>query len=104
MIRELIMKSEPLKGCKQFQPSLGGNYFSYEHVKSAVAGLIEFHEDCIEELIHEIEFHASHFPIDDPDDDESEFNYKLWVSEILDDIQKEYESIMAIEHWLEDAL
>jgi len=73
--------------------------FDGDVVKSAVEGLIKFHEDRIEELIDEFKWN---FPYG------FEKTLEKWelenYSRILENIVKEYESIMAIEHWLEDAL
>ena len=93
------MKPEPLKG----KELLGGftvsktiadapeelPFFDKDDVKSAVAGLIKFHEDRIEELIRLIEISDANF---------EEMNITLNL------IKFEYESIMAIEHWLEDVI
>jgi hypothetical protein len=59
-------------------------------IKSAVEGLIQFHEDRIEELIKEMQ---------------NEDKYELLITSVISKIiDIEYESIMAIEHWLEDVI
>jgi hypothetical protein len=82
--------SSPLKGKRVQCPEyLDADCFDYEDLKSAVAGLIKFHEDRIEELIKLIETSEANF---------EEVNITLNL------IKFEYESIMAIEHWLEDVI
>jgi hypothetical protein len=103
------MKPEPLKGkernlCNLMNESLRRNehsdytssvkLYQKEDLKSAVAGLIKFHEDRIEELIKEwcsIDIFIDRY------EGESNLTYKQ-------EIEREYESIMAIEHWLEDVI
>jgi hypothetical protein len=63
--------------------------YKVEDVKFAVEGLIKFHEDRIEKYIKDLE--------------EYEFG-KDWLMVYINWIDKEYESIMAIEHWLEDVI
>ena len=59
-------------------------------IKSAVDGLIKFHEDKIEALIKEMQ---------------NEDKYELLITSVISKIiDIEYESIMAIEHWLEDVI
>lgn len=58
-----------------------------EDIKSAVSGLIKFHEDRIEKLKKLIE--------------ESEGELKIRRQLLLD---SEKESVKAIEHWLEDVI
>ncbi|MBE3093390.1 MAG: hypothetical protein IMZ52_00025 [Actinobacteria bacterium] len=66
---------------------IDGSYFQYEDIKSAVSGLIKFHEDRIEEFVNELK--------------QTDL---VWGEWILGDIENAYESIMAVELWLEDAL
>lgn len=63
-------------------------------LKSAVSGLIKFHEDRIEELIEEwasIDYFYERFG------GEGDLHYQELI-------YIQYESIMAIEHWLEDVV
>ena len=60
-----------------------------EDIKSAVSGLIKFHEDRIEELIIELE---------------KQYEDYIEVEELTEKINIEYESIKAIEHWLDDVI
>ena len=64
-----------------------------EDIKSAVSGLIKFHEDEIEKLKKNIE-------------DNPEPNGMYEFNRICDEerIKREKESIKAIEHWLEDVI
>jgi len=96
------MTPEPLKGKKcdndgryaynYAVPSKYKNKFRHEDVESAVAGLIKFHEDRIESLIRKIKKTCS--PLGESYEEED-----IWR-----DVEMEYKSIMAIEHWLEDAI
>jgi len=61
---------------------------SFECFKSAVEGLIKFHEDRIEIAIVELEGEPWH----------------PTMKSVFDFIDYEYESIIAIEHWLEDVI
>jgi hypothetical protein len=87
--------SEPLKEKISFDEMFGASihYFDYEDIKSAVEGLIKFHEDRIEELIQTLIEKSERFK-DEP--------FPTWIE--TEKIIKEYESIMAIEHWLEDVI
>jgi hypothetical protein len=83
------MTPEPLKGKLGYIHALkslyGDNRVVFENqLKSAVEGLIKFHEDRIDNMIKNLE------------------NNVIVVG--LEMIIHEYESIMAIEHWLEDVI
>ena len=97
------MKPEPLKAKgivkKMYNPEgqYGEMNLHYDdEIELAVKGLIKFHEDRIEELIKDYK-----------EIDEQLFNrsvlhpFKLYAWKM---ILKEYESITAIEHWLEDVI
>jgi len=87
------MIPEPLKGkLPGFEP----NSYTKEQIKSAVEGLIKFHEDRIEELIYKLE--TIKIGIKD--------NQLTWgqSDEMWSEINFHFESIMAIEHWLEDVI
>jgi len=89
------MKPEPLKG-KRIDVSLHTIpiYAYYEKdIKSAVKGLIKFHNDRIEKLIRELRLYGEN----NQDDKEARIQYKNWID-------REYESIMEIEYWMEDAI
>jgi len=98
--RGIEMKPEPLKGkglyccgkglteCDTLQKFDAENMVLNDDIKSAVEGLIKFHEDRIEELIKDVK----------------DFRTVYWEDIILAMIKIEYESIMAIEHWLEDVI
>ena len=60
-------------------------------IKFAVEGLIKFHEDRIEELIIFAGTLSKYPPFDT-------------IQATLEVIEANYESIMAIEHWFEDAI
>jgi len=64
-----------------------------DNVKSAVTGLIKFHEDRIEKIIHQLETTW-----------EKDVNLYSSIEDELEKILSDYESIMAIEHWLEDVI
>jgi len=85
------MTPEPLKGKRVWYRDMIPAY-TEDDIKSAVAGLIKFHEDRIEELIERI-VEYSDWSISDET-----------YCDLLREIKKEYESIMAIEHWLEDVI
>ena len=62
--------------------------------KSSVEGIIRFHEDRIEELIKELKSLSGYGKLG-------------WIShenKLFALLRSEYESIMAIEHWLEDVI
>jgi len=77
-------------GTKVRQPKEDTKLYGFkpEDIKSAVAGLIKFHEDRIEELIKKLK--KEKIPI--------------WYHFTIEEIKHHYESIMAIEHWLEDMI
>jgi hypothetical protein len=84
------MTPEPLKDKRKdlilYHGEYSGVVYKYGDIKSAVAGLIKFHEDKIEKLVESLKLE------------------KKWSKLILNYIEIEYESIMAIEHWLEDVI
>ena len=92
------MTPEPLKGKIESTHELVNQL----DLKSAVSGLIKFHEDRIEELIKEME----ELNVGDPQ------NFKFFghtelgrgYGICMEQLKQEYESINAIEHWLEDAI
>jgi hypothetical protein len=55
-------------------------------------GLIKFHEDRIEELIHKMQMELMCY------------DYVSNIESYLPAIKREYESINAIENWLEDVI
>jgi hypothetical protein len=77
--------------------------FYVEDLKSAVAGLIQFHEDRIEELIKVIKENFSK-PTDEYDEGYRFYDDLPIFKSYLRRIDREYESIMAIKHWLEDVI
>jgi len=79
---------EPLRG-KRYQQS---DEIEIKYVKSAVEGLIRYHEAKIEELIKKIDQTAM------------QYDYMKWIDTYVHYIKREYEDIMVIEHWLEDVL
>jgi septin family protein len=98
--KQLKNTQKPLKGKRVWYRDMIPAY-TEDDIKSAVAGLIKFHEDRIEELIKE----WTNLPFEWIDGD----GWSDWVcssdgwdreQEIIKYIQQEYESIMAIEHWL----
>lgn len=84
---------EPLRGKKhELNPGdeiLSGLYvIDADDVKSAVEGLIQWHEEVIENCISALE-NSTHLPYMD----------FLW-----EELQNHYKSIQAIEHWFEDVI
>ena len=63
-----------------------------DSLKSAVKGLIKYHEDNIEEYVKTFQ-KINEIPLDE-----------LYGTYYFDFIEIEYQSIMAIKHWLEDAI
>lgn len=82
------MKPEPLKGKTRYYLDAISIHHDKD-IKSAIEGLIKFHEDRIEKLIKDCKT---------MDDD------ILFLSHYIEYIDKEYESIMAIEKWMEDVI
>lgn len=76
-------------------PVSGFEHFSKDDVESAVKGIIKYHEDNIESIISRI----SELEIKN-DLGKSKVAFNLLMAMLY----IEYESIMAIEYWLEDAL
>lgn len=66
--------------------------FLKDDVKSAVEGLIKYHEDLIEEKIKAI------------NNTLMSYDYYKWIDSYILSIKKEYENIQVIEHWLEDVI
>jgi len=85
---------EPLKGKID-----GCGRFAYVYVKSAVKGLIKYHEERLEYYIDSLKL------VDPPSSDsyDDEYNEKL-LNGLLSAIQREYTDINAIEYWLEGAI
>jgi len=75
---------EPLRG-KRYQQS---DEIEIKYVKSAVEGLIKYHEERIEIAIETIEGEP----------------YHPTMRGVLDFINHEYNALMQIEHWMEDVL
>lgn len=97
-IEKLIIKYTSVSGAN-------GSFIAKEIlkiIKKRAEGLIKFHEDRIEELIKELEElnvgDTEYFKFFGHIELEKEFGSKM------EQIEKEYESIMAIEHWLEDVI
>ena len=88
------MKSEPLRGKMEFVHDDEPFLFNENDLKSAVDGLIQFHEDRIEETIFVLKEAYNKMGIKDP----------KFVRDQVRIIEQHYESIMAIEHWLEDVI
>jgi hypothetical protein len=100
------MTPEPLKGKEMYWDSDKGDSFPFfepSDVKSAVSGLIKFHEDRIEKLIKTMETYNVK-SIDDMIRDDDIGPDTVWAIGIMNMINNEYESINAIEHWLEDVI
>lgn len=75
----------------------GTGNFAYVYLKSAVTGLIKYHEDRIEELIKRI-------CVFDDIDLKYDTGVKVEFVMLTKQIEIEYENVIAIEHWLEDAI
>ena len=101
---------EPLKGKKDYYKNqspfdnfeegmMQGHEQAFDSFVSAVKGLIKHHEWRIDELI---ERHSPWLVTEDMKGNE-QFLEEDWLF-VEEMIRYEYESINAIEHWLEDAL
>jgi hypothetical protein len=86
------MTPEPLKGKMQ-----SCRRFDCVDIESAVEGLIKFHEDRIEWFIYCLS-------CEKPDKNYDDECTEKRIANLLEKIKIEYESIMAIEHWLEDVI
>lgn len=99
------MTPEPLKG--KMQGLLGTTdegkpkgrpVFYRTDIKSAVEGIIKFHEDRIEELKKTLKSGNGY------ERECCNLNPTCFKDTILDKIKREKVSIVAIEHWLEDVV
>jgi len=81
-----IIQIDCTTGKEQYDP--GGGHFDLSDTKSAVKGLIEYHEDTIEILIEDLKKSIT----------------DNWIEKDLLEIKKEYKLIMIIQHWFEDAI
>jgi hypothetical protein len=92
------MTPEPLRGKKVTKYATPDEeWFEVESVKSAVEGLIKYHEDIIEDLVKEcLEPKAEAF--------NNSLSPFIFESKLLLLIGLQYEAIQNIEHWMEDAI
>ena len=90
------MNPEPLKGKKILGTYGDPHTFEDEAVESGVEGLIKFHEMNIDVLISQIQEGAESWGYD--------YVTEMIFLRNMMLIRVEYESIMAIEIWLEDAI
>ena len=81
---------EPLK--RKVQKQFMGRFFNSGDVKSAVKGLIEYHEDNIEGIIKRHSYWNKNYA----SQDDLDYFFEL--------LREQYDSIIVIEHWLEDAI
>jgi len=68
-------------------------------VKSAVEGLIKFHEDRVEKFIGNMVLYGTQLL-----DGSIPYIHQRYIDLKMLQIQQEYESIMTIEYWLEDVI
>ena len=89
------MKPDPLKG-KYLKGGFMKNLFTLDEVKSAVEGLIKYHEDNIDTYVKILE-----------DLPELHGNLGMGKSTFLTYlmlIDYEYQDIMVVEHWMDDVI